>query len=385
MHRLTANIQLIFKLTGYIVAFHPGTPLISLGSLFNRQQPPLVGVDISSSSITLVEVSRDKTGRLVLERCAIEPLDAGWVADGNIEKFDEVADVLRRVVKKSGTRTRNVAMALPPSAVISKKIVLPGGLSDAELEIQVESEANKYIPFSLDEVSLDFCVLGPSATSSGDVEVLIAASRKEKVQDRQGLAEAAGLKPIVVDVESYASRLATARLIENMPNKGVDTMVALFEIGSATTSLQIIRNDEVLYERDQAFGGAQLTQLIVRQYGFSLEEAEAKKRGDDLPDDYVTGVLKPFIESMTQEISRALQFFFTSTPYNRVDHVLLASGSSLLNGLTESVTRQTGFACQLVNPFDGMEIGSGVMENRMRREASCYLTACGLALRRFAQ
>jgi len=345
----------------------------------------LLGVDISSSSVTLVEVSRDKAGRLVLERCAIEPLDAGWVTDGNIEKFDEVADVLRRVVKKSGTRTRNVAMALPPSAVISKKIVLPGGLSDAELEIQVESEANKYIPFSLDEVSLDFCVMGPSATSSGDVEVLIAASRKEKVQDRQGLAEAAGLKPVVVDVESYASRLATARLIENMPNKGVDTMVALFEIGSVTTSMQVIRNDEVLYERDQAFGGAQLTQLIVRQYGFSLEEAETKKRGGELPEDYALGVLKPFVESLTQEISRALQFFFTSTPYNRVDYVMLAGGSSSLAGLTESVTEQTAFACQLVNPFDGMEIGSGVMENRMRREASSYLTACGLALRRFSQ
>ena len=385
MHKLAANIQDIFKQVGYIVAIHPGAPLISLGSLFNRQQPLLVGVDISSSSITLVELSRDKAGRLVLERCAIEPLETGWVADGNIEKFDEVADVLRRVVKKSGTRTRNVAMALPPSAVISKKIVLPGGLSDAELEVQVESEANKYIPFSLDEVSLDFCVLGPSATSSGDVEVLIAASRKEKVQDRQGLAEAAGLKPIVVDVESYASRLATARLIENMPNKGVDTMVALFEIGSVTTSLQVIRNDEVLYERDQAFGGAQLTQLIVRQYGFSLEEAEIKKRGADLPVDYALGVLKPFVESMTQEISRALQFFFTSTPYNRVDYVMLAGGSSSLGGLTESVTKQTAFACQLVNPFDGMEIGSGVMENRMRREASSYLTACGLALRRFSQ
>ncbi|WP_196869518.1 pilus assembly protein PilM [Polaromonas sp. CG_9.11] len=359
--------------------------MISLGSLFNRQQPPLLGVDISSSSVTLVELSRNSVGRLVLERCAIEPLDVGWVTDGNIEKFDEVANVLRRVVKKSGTRTRNVAMALPPSAVISKKIILPGGLSDAELEIQVESEANKYIPFSLDEVSLDFCLLGPSATSSGDVEVLIAASRKEKVQDRQGLAEAAGLKPIVVDVESYASRLATARLIENMPNKGVDTMVALFEIGSVTTSMQVIRNDEVLYERDQAFGGAQLTQLIVRQYGFSLEEAETKKRGGELPEDYALGVLKPFVESMTQEISRALQFFFTSTPYNRVDYVMLAGGSSSLGGLTESVTEQTAFACQMVNPFDGMEIGSGVMENKMRREASSYLTACGLALRRFAQ
>lgn len=333
----------------------------------------------------LVEVSRDKAGKLVLDRCAIEPLEAGWITDGNIEKFDEVAEVLRRVVKKSGTRTKNVAMALPPSAVISKKIVLPGGLSDAELEIQVESEANKYIPFSLDEVSLDFCVLGPSATSSGDVEVLIAASRKEKVQDRQGLAEAAGLKPVVVDVESYASRFATARLIENMPNKGVDTMVALFEIGSLTTSMQVIRNDEVLYERDQAFGGAQLTQLIVRQYGFSLEEAETKKRGSELPEDYESGVLRPFVESMTQEIGRALQFFFTSTPYNRVDYVMLAGGSSSLHGLTESVTKQTSFACLLVNPFDGMEIGSGVIEKRMRREASCYLTACGLALRRFVQ
>ena len=359
--------------------------MISLGSLFNRQQPPLLGVDISSSSVMLVEVSRDKTGNLVLDRCAIEPLETGWVTDGNIEKFDEVAEVIRRVVKKSGTRTKNVAMALPPSAVISKKIILSGGLSEAELEIQVESEANKYIPFSLDEVSLDFCVLGPSATSSGDVEVLIAASRKEKVQDRQGLAEAAGLNPVVVDVESYASRLATARLIENMPNKGVDTMVALFEIGSLTTNMQVIRNDEVLYERDQAFGGSQLTQLIVRQYGFSLEEAETKKRGGELPEDYESGVLKPFVESMSLEIGRALQFFFTSTPYNRVDYVMLAGGSSSLHGLTESVTKQTSFACLLVNPFEGMEIGSGVIEKKMRREASCYLTACGLALRRFVR
>ncbi len=333
----------------------------------------------------LVELSRDKAGNLVLDRCALEALEAGWVVDGNIEKFDEVAEVIRRLVKKSGTRTQNVAMALPPSAVISKKIILPGGLSDAELELQVESEANKYIPFSLDEVSLDFCVLGPSPTSSGDVEVLIAASRKEKVQDRQGLAEAAGLKPVVVDVESYASRLATARLIENMPNKGVDTMVALFEIGSVTTSMQVIRNDEVLYERDQAFGGAQLTQLIVRQYGFSVEEAETKKRSGELPEDYESGVLKPFVDSLTQEIGRALQFFFTSTPHNRVDYVILAGGSSSLNGLPESITKQTSFACLLANPFDGMEIGSAVRANKMRREAPCYLIACGLALRRFLQ
>ncbi|MDB5890345.1 MAG: pilus assembly protein PilM [Polaromonas sp.] len=359
--------------------------MISLGSLFSRQELPLLGLDISSSSVKLVELSRDRAGNLVLDRCAIEPLERGWITDGNVEKFDEVADAVRRLVKKSGTRTRHVAMALPASAVITKKIVLPGGLSDSELEVQVESEANQYIPFSLDEVSLDFCVVGPSATSSGDVEVLIAASRKEKVQDRQGLAEAAGLKPVVVDVESYASRLAAARLIENLPNKGVDTVVALFEVGALTTSMQVMKNDEVLYERDQAFGGAQLTQLIVRQYGFSPEEAEAKKRSGDLPDDYDSGVLKPFVESMAQEIGRALQFFFTSTPYNKVDYVMLAGGSSALPGLVESVTQQTSFACMLADPFGGMTIGGNVRENKMRREAASYLTSCGLALRRFLQ
>lgn len=159
-----------------------------LGSLLSRQPAPLLGLDISSSSVKLVELGRDKGGELVLERCAIEPLERGWVVDGNVEKFEEVAEAMRRVVKKSGTRTRNVAMALPPSAVITKKIILPAGLSEQDLEAQVEAEANQYIPFSLDEVSLDFCVIGPSPSSAGDVEVLIAASRREKVQDRQGLA-----------------------------------------------------------------------------------------------------------------------------------------------------------------------------------------------------
>ncbi|MDD5333637.1 MAG: pilus assembly protein PilM [Rhodoferax sp.] len=359
--------------------------MISLGSLFSRQPAPMLGLDVSSSSVKLVELGQDKAGNLVLERCAIEPLERGWITDGNIEKFDEVAEAVRRLVKKSGTKAKNVAMALPPSAVITKKIVLPGGMSDQELEIQVETEANQYIPFPLDEVSLDFCVVGPSATSAGDIEVLIAASRKEKVQDIQGLAEAAGLKPVIVDVESYASRLATNRLIENLPNKGVGSIVALFEVGALTTSMQVIRNDEVLYDRDQAFGGAQLTQLIVRQYGFSLEEAESKKRSGELPEDYESSVLHPFVESMVHEIGRALQFFFTSTPHNKVDCVMLAGGSAALPGLTAAVTEHTSFPCSLVNPFDGMELGSGVRLKKMTREAPSYLTACGLALRRFMQ
>ena len=345
----------------------------------------MMGLDISSSSVKMVELSQDKSGNLVLEHCAIVPLERGWISDGNIEKFDEVADAVRRLIKKSGTKTKNVAMALPPSAVITKKIILPGGLSDQELEMQVEAEANQYIPFPLDEVSLDFCIVGSSSNSTGDIEVLIAASRREKVQDIQGLAEAAGLKPVIVDVESYASRLATGRLIEGLPNQGRDSIVALFEVGALTTSMQVTRNDEILYDRDQAFGGAQLTQLIVRQYGFSLEEAESKKRSGELPDDYESTVLRPFLDSMVQEVGRALQFFFTSTPHNRVDYVMLAGGSAALPGLTAAVTQHTTFACSVVNPFEGMEMGSSIRLNKMAREAPSYLTSCGLALRRFMQ
>ena len=343
----------------------------------------MLGLDISSSSVKLVELGRDKAGMLVLERCAIEPLERGWITDGNIEKFDEVAEAVRRLVRKSGTRTKNVAMALPPSAVITKKIVLQGGLSDQELEFQVEAEANQYIPFPLDEVSLDFCVIGPRASSPDEVDVLIAASRREKIQDIQGLAEAAGLKPVIVDVESYASRLAVDRLIEAFPSQGVDKIIALFEVGALTTSMQVILNEEVLYERDQAFGGAQLTQLIVRQYGFSPEEAEGKKRSGELPEDYDDIVLKPFVDSLVQELGRALQFFFTSTPHNRVDHILLAGGSSALEGLTAAVTQHTNVLCALVNPFEGMRLGDGVRQKAMKREAPSYLTSCGLALRRF--
>ena len=237
---------------------------MDIGSLFSRKSAPMLGLDISSSSLKLVELGQDRSGNLVLERCGIEPLERGWISEGNIEKFDEVVDAMRRLVSKTGTKTKHVAMALPASVVISKRVVLPSGLSERELEIQVESEANQYIPFSLDEVSLDFCVVGPSATSAGDVDVVIAASRKEKVEDRQGLAESVGLTPVVIDVESYASRLAAGRVIERLPGGGVDAMIALFEIGAMNSTLQVIRNDDLVYERDQVFGGAQLTQMIAR-------------------------------------------------------------------------------------------------------------------------
>ena len=356
-----------------------------LDVMLGRKHPAVIGLDISSSSVKLVELDQTVSGEFVLERFASEPFEKGWITDGQIEKFDEVAAAVKRVLAKSGTKTRQVALAMPQSAVITKKIMLPAGLREEEMELQVESEANQYIPFSLDEVSLDFCVLGPSLTSAGDVEVLIAASRKDRVQDRQGLAEAAGLKPVVLDIESHASRMAMSRVVASLPNEGRDALVALFEIGADTTSLKVLRDEELLYDRDQAFGGSQLTQLISRQYGFSFEEAEAKKLSSDLPEDYEAVILAPFVDSLSQEIGRALQYFFTSTPHHKVHYVMLAGGTATLPGLKDRVTDLTGFASSVVNPFENMQLGPAVRESRVRREAPSYLTACGLAMRRFLQ
>ena len=356
-----------------------------LDGLLGKKHPPMMGLDICSTSVKLVELGQDASGNYVLERFASEHFERGWITDGHIEKFDEVAEAVRRVVTKSGTRTKQVVMAMPQSAVITKKIMLPAGLREEELELQVESEANQYIPFSLDEVSLDFCVIGPSPTSVGDIEVLIAASRKNLVQDRQGLAEAAGLKPVILDIESHASRLAMSRIVAALPSEGKDALVALFEIGADTTSLKVLRDDDMLYDRDQAFGGSQLTQLISRQYGFSFEEAEQKKLAGDLPEDYDAQILTPFVDSLSQEIGRALQYFFTSTPHHKVHYVMLAGGTASLPGLKDRVTELTGFASMVVNPFETMKLGSAVRESKLRREAPSYLTACGLAMRRFAK
>jgi type IV pilus assembly protein PilM len=357
----------------------------SLTSLFHREESsPLFGLDISSSSVKLVELTQGKSGDYILEHCGLELLEPGWIEGGNIENFDAVVAAVQRVVRTSGTKARRVALALPPPAVITKKIMLAADLSEAEMEVQVEAEASQYIPFPLEEVSLDFCVLGPASGSGKDVEVLLAASRKEKVQDRQAVAEEAGLKPAIMDVDIFAAQLAASRVIDSM-QLGKNGIVALFEIGGSTTTLQVLRGGESVYERDLSFGGQQLTQAMARQYGFTQQEAEAKKRTHEVPEDFETTLLPEFVGNAASEISRAMQLFLSSTVYGKVDRILLAGGVANVAGLDAQVAKQAGCQAMVINPFEGMQIGRGVRQQRLVHEAPSYLTACGLAMRRFQQ
>ncbi|WP_341646100.1 pilus assembly protein PilM [Thauera sp. SDU_THAU2] len=352
---------------------------------FGSAANQLAGLDISSSSVKLVELSGGDKEAYKVERYAIEPLPRDAVVDGNIANLEAVGEAVRRALRRFGAGVKNVAMALPASSVITKRVILPAGLREQEMEVAVESEANQYIPFAIDEVNLDFQVIGPAAGSPGELEVLVAASRKDKVEDRVAVAQAAGVKATVIDVESFAIEAALELVSRQLPNAGQDKVIGLIDAGANVMNVSVFRNRQQIYVREQAFGGSQLTQDIARQYGMSLDEAEAAKRADSLPDTYRRDLMRPFLDSLALEVSRALQFFFTSTQYNHVDHLVLAGGCALMPGLADVVTARTQVETIVGNPFAGMTVSSKVRPKNLLADAPCLMVACGLALRRFDQ
>lgn len=352
-------------------------------SIFNPKSRSLIGLDISSSSIKMVELASDGKNGYRVERYTVEILPRDVVADGNIVNLEAAAESVKRAWKKMATTTRNVAIALPASHVITKKIIVAAGQREEELELLVESEANQYIPFPLEEVNLDFQVVGPAPSSTEEIEVLIAASRKEKVEDRVAVAESAGLQPVVMDVESFAALSAFELIEKQLPNGGQGEIIALIDVGAHVMSLTVLRNGLQLYSREQAFGGNQLTQDIARLFGMTFEEAESEKRRNNLPGNYETELLQPFVESMALEVSRALQFFFTSTQFTQVNHIVLAGGCAALPGADEVIASRTQINTIIANPFADMLLSERVRAKALLADASSLMVACGLALRRF--
>ena len=351
--------------------------------LFKAKAPPLFGLDISSSSVKMLELVEGGRAGYRVERYAIEPLPRDSVVDGNINNLEAVTESVKRAHNRMGTRTKHVAMAVPSGAVISKKIIVSAALREEELEVQVESEANQYIPFALEEVNLDFQILGPSAANPEEQEVLIAATRKEKVEDRMAVADSAGLKALVMDVESFAQQAALSLVVQGLPGGGREQNIAVVDVGANVMNVAVLRNDQSVYTREQAFGGNQLTQDIVTRYGMTPDEAENAKRSGGLPDDFEAEVLKPYMENLSMEVQRALQFFFTSTQYHAVDHILLAGGSAVIPGLDEVVHTRTQVPTSVANPFALMQASPKIQLKRLMADAPSLIVACGLAMRRF--
>ncbi len=357
--------------------------LTALEGLFKPKVPPLIGADISSSAVKMVEIVQAGKGMYRVERYAIEPLPKDSVVEGNINNLDAVSDAVKRCHKRLGSSIKNLALALPNAAVISKKILVPAGQTEDDLELQVETEANQYIPFAIDEVNLDFQVLGPAPNSTEDIEVLIAASRKEKIIDRVAVAESAGLKAAVMDVDVLAAQTAFELIESQFPEGGKDQNIAMVDVGASVMAVNVLRNDQSIYMREQPFGGNQLTQEIQNKFGLSPEEAEAAKRAGGLPDNYEADVLQPFMDMLGLEVARALQFFFTSTQHNQIHHIVLSGGSAAIPGVDEAVSKRVQVNTIVANPFVNMQVSGKIKAKSLTQDAPSLMVACGLAMRRF--
>ncbi|MDH5648433.1 MAG: pilus assembly protein PilM [Gammaproteobacteria bacterium] len=342
----------------------------------------MIGIDISSSAVKVLELSRSGSHYKV-ERFAVEPLPQNAVAEHAITEVDQVAEAVGRAVKKSGTKYKHVAMAVAGSHVITKSIKMPGTLGEQELQAQIEMEADHYIPYPLDEVNMDYQVLGPSEENPEENNLLLAACRKEIVDDYIAVIETAGLVPKVIDIETYAMENAFSFIAEHMPGGGSDKTIAILDVGSTATNINVIHDARSVYTRDHTFGGRQLTEEIQRRYGLSYEEAGLAKKQGGLPDNYQTDVLRPFMEAMCQEIMRALQFFYSSSPFNSVDQILLAGGCSQIPGIDELVAARVGVPAMIANPFTNMSLASRVKAQALSNDAPSLMIACGLAMRSF--
>jgi type IV pilus assembly protein PilM len=318
-----------------------------------------------------------------VESYAVEPLPSTAVVEKNIADVEAVGKAVRNVVKKAGTRNRRAAVAVSGSAVITKMISMPAALSDSEMESQIQLEADQYIPYPLEEVNIDFEVQGVSEKNPELVDVLLAASRSENVDDRVAALELAGLTCEIVDVEAYAMETACSQLVDQWPNSGDGQTIAVADIGATTTTLNVMHDNRIVYTREQNFGGRQLTEEIQRRYGLSVEEAGMAKRQGGLPDNYVPEVLEPFKEAMAQQVNRSIQFFYSASAFNTVDLVVLAGGSASVAGIDDLLQERLGVETMIANPFANMAVASKVKPQVLSNDAPALMIACGLALRSF--
>ena len=348
--------------------------------LFGEQSTPLLGIDISSAAVKVLQLS-NVAGRYRVEHYGVEPLPPNSVNDKNIAQPEVVGAAIKRAVAKSGSKCKFAAVAVAGSSVITKIITVTGGLDDVAMEQQVFDEASNHIPYQMDEVSLDFEVIGP-IPNTDSVQVMIAAARSENVEARQAALEYAGLEAKVVDVEVFSVENAF-KLIYNQLDIPAGGLTAVVDIGANQTTLNIIKEGRSIYSREQVFGGKQLSDEIMRRYGLSYNEAGAAKKLGGLPESYESEVLEPFKEGVAQQISRLLQFFYSGSDYSRVDQIVLAGGTASINGIDQTVEQHLGVPTVIANPIASMTVNPKVQAHALAADAQALLIACGLALRSF--
>ena len=344
--------------------------------LFKQKSKEVIGIDVGTYSIKLVELAGSHVNPKVVA-WGVENLPAGAFAENTIADKDAVASALNGLITKSGVKGDRISVGLSSSHAITKVLSMPKNSNEYELEEQVSIEALHFIPYPIDEVNLDFEVLGPSQDSSDEIDVLLVACRRQVVDDYIDLIESVDLELSYVDIDTYA--LERVYRAQNTLGSGSDQPVAMFDVGYADSHFVVVDQHRVLYSRHQNFGAQQLVNQIRKEYGVGISEAEEIMKSVKPPSDFLSAVQKPFVEMMRQELERGLQFFYSSSAYSNIDRILLAGGCCALDGVVSDMEKKMQTSVSLINPV----ANARVMRNKagIVGAAPSLSVAYGLSLR----
>lgn len=344
----------------------------------------MVGIDVGSHEIKAILLSKTADGYKIVSHAAV-PVKKGAVNDHEIRDNDAITESLRQVKRSLPKNAKFAAVAVSGSAVMTKVIYMDATLSEEEMEAQIDIEADNLIPYSLDEVSIDFETLSVNSTDPTKVDVLLSACRTENIDARVDALDNINIETKVVDIEGYALGRSFELVAAQLPGKAENKVVALVDIGANITTFAVVENGETSFIREQAFGGELFTQSILSFYGMSHEQAEKAKIEGDLPRNYMFEVLSPFQTQLLQQIKRTLQIYCTSSGKDKVDHIVLCGGTSKLEGMANLLTNELGVHTIIADPFQGCLHAEDDVKNRLQPHISKYMVACGLALRSYSQ
>lgn len=338
----------------------------------------IVGIDIGSSSVKLVQLVEHK-GAYTLKNVGILPLPSEAIVDNSLMDTTSIVETIRDLVKSLGTKAADAVCSISGNSVIIRKISLPA-MTPEELEDQIAWEAEQYIPFDINDVNLDFEILDADLSASGKMTVLLVASKKEIINEFVSVFGEAGLKLVVVDVDSFA--VQNIFELNYLPSEG--DVVALVNIGASIMNLNVIKGGISLFTRDVQMGGNLYTEEIQRQFALSSEDAERiKVTGDFADKDRLNEVMSRVNETLSLEIHRSLDFYNSTAEDQKIGKVYLSGGCSKVPHLAEVVSEKLGMSVELMNPLQNITCNEKEFDPEYLQEISPLIAvAAGLAMRR---
>jgi type IV pilus assembly protein PilM len=351
--------------------------------MFLSKKTPLVAIDIGSSSIKLVQLADFKEGQYELTHFGMMPLDKECIVEGAIKKPGQVVDALKNLIKAEKIQSRYAVSAVAGEAVFIKKIKVPV-MSEEKLSEKITQEAEQYIPFDIDEVVLDFQILGKISGNKEEkmMEALLVAVQRGIIDERTDILLEAGLKPAIIDLDLFALMNAT-RLTNDLSSMGT---IALIDLGDSFTHINIILNGVIGYTRDIPVGGKYLTNMLMSKFKVPFEQVLAIKRGNFSPDIREEEVIETIIQAYNNILEEIQKYFdyFSTLSNHKLEKVLFCGGGSMIRGLDDYCADYLKIPVETLNPMQGVKVNPKVFDRSLVDEMSGLSTvALGLARRKF--